>query len=62
MRRDVGKKSKLPATDQDMAQATFAAILAAQKGDDTLAGEILREMADSMMGRYGKKVRRGKSE
>lgn len=40
-----------------MAQATFAAILAAQKGDDKLAGDILREMAEVMMGRFGKKLR-----
>jgi len=46
-----------PTTDQDMAQATFAAILAAQKGDDKLAADILREMAETMMGRYGKKLR-----
>lgn len=53
----MAKRSKLPATDQDMAQATFAAILAAQKGDDELAGEILREMAENMMGKYGKKLK-----
>lgn len=58
----MSKRSKLPAKDQDMAQATFAAILAAQKGDDELAGEILREMAESMMGRYGKKLRRDEDE
>ena len=52
---------KLPETDQEMAQATFAAILAAQKGDDALAGEILREMAEKMMGKYGAKVRGAKS-
>ena len=51
-----------PTTDQDMAQATFAAILAAQKGDDKLAAEILREMAEAMMGRYGKKLRGALSE
>lgn len=52
-------RSKAPATDQEMAQMTFAAILAAQKGDDQLAGNILREMAESMMGKYGKLVKSG---
>ena len=55
------KTPQLPRTDQEMAQATFAAILAAQKGDDALAGEILREMAEKMMGRYGAKLRRDQS-
>lgn len=47
-------RKKLTGSDQEMAQATFAAILAAQKGDDELAGEILRSMAEAMMGKYGK--------
>ena len=56
------KPTPPPTSDQDMAQATFAAILAAQKGDDKLAADILREMADVMMGRYGKKLRGALSE
>jgi len=52
------EKLKLPAQDQEMAQMTFAAILAAQKGDDKVAGDILREMAEAMMGRYGR-VKKG---
>ena len=51
------KPTPTPTTDQDMAQATFAAILAAQKGDDKLAADILREMAETMMGRFGRKLR-----
>lgn len=58
----MSEKARVLTQDQDMAQATFAAILAAQKGDDELAGEILREMAEKMMGKYGKKLRRGKGE
>ena len=58
----MSQKDRALAQDQDMAQATFAAILAAQKGDNELAGEILREMAESMMGKYGKKLRRSKGE
>ena len=49
----MSKRPKLGAQDQEMAQMTFAAILAAQKGDDKLASDILREMAEKMMGRYG---------
>jgi len=40
-------------SDQAMAQATFAAILAAMKGDDTKAGDILRSMGDSMLEKFG---------
>ena len=36
-----------------MAQATFAAILAAMKNDDAKAGEILRSMGDSMLEKFG---------
>ena len=57
----VSERPRILSTDQEMAQATFAAILAAQKGDDALAGEILREMAENMMGKYGKKLRRKQS-
>jgi len=38
-----------------MAQATFAAILAAMKGDDKKAGDILRNMGDSMLEKFGGK-------
>jgi hypothetical protein len=38
-----------------MAQATFAAILAAMKGDDKKAGDILRGMGDSMLEKFGGK-------
>ena len=40
-------------SDQAMAQATFAAILAAMKGDDAKAAEILRSMGDSMLEKFG---------
>ena len=50
-------KPQLPTSDQEMAQMTFAAILAAQKNDDALAGSILREMAERMMGKYGQQVK-----
>jgi len=42
-------------SDQAMAQATFAAILAAMKGDDKKAGDILRSMGDSMLEKFGGK-------
>lgn len=53
-------KTDVVSQDSEMAQATFAAILAAQKGDDALAGEILRNMAAKMMGKYAD-IRGGKA-
>lgn len=49
------KKALIDTADQAMAQATFAAILAAMKGDDKKAGDILRGMGDSMLEKFGGK-------
>ena len=49
------KKPPIDTSDQAMAQATFAAILAAMKGDDKKAGDILRSMGDSMLEKFGGK-------
>lgn len=43
-------------------RAFFAALLAASRGDDELAGTILRDIADRMAGEFApKKTRRKKS-
>ena len=41
-------------------RAFFAALLAASRGDDELAGSILRDIADRMAGEFGpeKKVKK----
>jgi len=60
----VSKKSEgLPSTPGAWeSRAFFAALLAASRGDDELAGTILREIADKMAGEFGpKKARRKKS-
>jgi len=36
-------------------RAFFAALLAASRGDDELAGSILRDIADRMAGEFGPK-------
>ena len=41
-------------------RAFFAALLAASRGDDELAGNILREIADRMAGEFGTKKKRKK--
>ncbi len=41
-------------------RAFFAALLAASRGDDELAGTILREIADKMAGEFATKKKKGK--
>jgi len=41
-------------------RAFFAALLAASRGDDELAGGILRDIADRMAGEFGPKKKKAK--
>ena len=51
----------LPATPGAWeSRAFFAALLAASRGDDELAGGILRDIADRMAGEFGPKKKRKK--
>ena len=43
-------------------RAFFAALLAASRGDDELAGNILRDIADSMAGEFAPKKKRKKKD
>ena len=48
-----GKEEGLPATPGAWeSRAFFAALLAASRGDDELAGAILRDIADRMAGEF----------
>jgi len=56
------KSEGLPATPGAWeSRAFFAALLAASRGDDELAGEILRSIADRMAGEFGPK-KKGKKK
>lgn len=51
----------LPATPGAWeSRAFFAALLAASRGDDELAGSILRDIADRMAGEFAPKRKRSK--
>jgi len=44
----MSKKPSLSVPEDTMSQAFMAALLAASRGDDALAGEILRDIADQI--------------